>query len=164
MQDGDTTLEIEPEGESHTTVDSAVLQEIDRDALMGDLDEVTNVEALLSDPSTELTPKIELAIKAKWQKIVGPDIEIVVGFLKLKLWVDLSSKIVSLTVVCHRLQVAQLKKFGESGGLGISLEGTVDVENGQEVRPHHYIRSILPEGPVGRNAILRSGDELLEVE
>jgi hypothetical protein len=81
LQDGDTTIEIEPEGESHTTVDSAVLQEIDRDALMGNFDEVTNVEALLSDPSTELTPKIEIAIKAKWQKIVGPEIEIVVRLL-----------------------------------------------------------------------------------
>ena len=61
-------------------------------------------------------------------------------------------------------QVGQLKKFGESKGLGISLEGTVDVEDGQEVRPHHYIRSILPEGPVGQNGKLRSGDELLEVK
>lgn len=77
FQDGDTT-EIEPEGESHTTVDSAVLQEIDRDALMDNLDEVSNVEALLSDPSTELTPKIETAIRAQWHKIVGPDMEIVV--------------------------------------------------------------------------------------
>lgn len=49
-----------------------------------------------------------------------------------------------------------------SGGLGISLEGTVDVEEGgREVRPHHYIRSVLPEGPVGRSTKLRSGDELL---
>lgn len=48
-------------------------------------------------------------------------------------------------------------------GLGISLEGTVDVENGVELRPHHYIRSILPEGPVGQNGKLCSGDELLEV-
>ena len=59
--------------------------------------------------------------------------------------------------------VAQLSKFQPSGGLGISLEGTVDVEEGREVRPHHYIRSILLEGPVGSNGILRSGDELLEV-
>ena len=57
-----------------------------------------------------------------------------------------------------------MKKFAEGSGLGISLEGTVDVENGQEVRPHHYIRSILPEGPVGQNGTLRSGDELLEVQ
>ena len=36
------------------------------------------MEALLSDPSSELTPQIRAAIKAKWQKIVGPDTEIVV--------------------------------------------------------------------------------------
>ena len=60
--------------------------------------------------------------------------------------------------------MAQLAKFREGGGLGISLEGTVDIdENGQEVRPHHYIRSILPDGPVGQNGKLHSGDELLEV-
>lgn len=57
--------------------------------------------------------------------------------------------------------VAQIRKFSASSGLGISLEGTVDVEGGREVRPHHYIRSILPEGPVGQNGLLRSGDELL---
>lgn len=43
------------------------------------------------------------------------------------------------------------------------MEGTVDVENGVEVRPHHYIRSILHDGPVGLNGRLRSSDELLEV-
>ncbi|XP_025158990.1 uncharacterized protein LOC105190328 isoform X5 [Harpegnathos saltator] len=134
--DGETTTEIEPEGESHTTVDSAILQEGERIRTSDEQDDATNVEALLSDPSSELTPQIRAAIKSKWQKIVGPDTEIV---------------------------VAQLKKFAEGSGLGISLEGTVDVENGQEVRPHHYIRSILPEGPVGQNGTLRSGDELLEV-
>lgn len=51
----------------------------------------------------------------------------------------------------------------EQSGLGISLEGTVDVEDGKEVRPHHYIRNILPDGPVGLNGVLQSGDELLEV-
>lgn len=51
-----------------------------------------------------------------------------------------------------------------SSGLGISLEGTVDVEDGKEVRPHHYIRNILPDGPVGRNKVLQAGDELLEVK
>lgn len=56
-----------------------------------------------------------------------------------------------------------MKKFERGGGLGISLEGTVDVEDGREVRPHHYIRSILPDGPVGKDGRLRSGDELLEV-
>ena len=60
-------------------------------------------------------------------------------------------------------QVAQLSKFKEGGGLGISLEGTVDMENGQEVRPHHYIGSIRPDGPVGLNGRLKTNDELLEV-
>lgn len=83
-----------------------------------------------------LIPINEEALQKKWQIIMGPDTEII---------------------------IAQLTKFGEKGGLGISLEGTVDVEDGQEVRPHHYIRSILPEGPVGRNGTLKSGDELLEV-
>ncbi|GJQ66581.1 hypothetical protein Trydic_g4558 [Trypoxylus dichotomus] len=58
--------------------------------------------------------------------------------------------------------IAEMTK-DDNSGLGISLEGTVDVEGGQEVRPHHYIRNILPNGPVGRHGILRSGDELLEV-
>lgn len=48
-------------------------------------------------------------------------------------------------------------------GLGISLEGTVEVEGGIELRPHHYIRSILAEGPVGKDGSLRPGDELLQV-
>jgi multiple PDZ domain protein len=39
----------------------------------------------------------------------------------------------------------------------------VDVENGIEVRPHHYIRSVLKDGPVGINGRMQSGDELLEV-
>jgi len=60
-------------------------------------------------------------------------------------------------------QVAQLSKFKEGGGLGISLEGTVDVENGVEKRPHHYIRCVLEDGPVGLNGKLNGGDELLEV-
>jgi len=54
-------------------------------------------------------------------------------------------------------------KFKEGGGLGISLEGTVDVENGVEVHPHHYIRSVLPDGPVGLTGRLEAGDELLQV-
>ena len=58
----------------------------------------------------------------------------------------------------------RLTKPDATSGLGISLEGTVEVEDGKEVRPHHYIRSILPGGPVGINGVLKSGDELLEVK
>lgn len=81
-----------------------------------------------------LTKDIENSIIIKWQSILETPANII---------------------------VAQIRKFTASSGLGISLEGTVDVEGGREVRPHHYIRSILPEGPVGQNAKLRSGDELL---
>ncbi|KAK8777544.1 hypothetical protein V5799_029111 [Amblyomma americanum] len=84
----------------------------------------------------ELDPKTEASIVAHWSNVVGPEFEIV---------------------------VAQLSKFEPGGGLGISLEGTVDVEDGREVRPHHYIRSVLPDGPVGLNGRLRPGDELLQV-
>nr|CAD7200722.1 unnamed protein product [Timema douglasi] len=133
-QDGEET-EIEIEGESHTTIDSNILEQpieaMNPDVVIEDVEDLID-----SDYTGELHPQVEAAIHAKWSKTMGPDMEIV---------------------------VAQLCKFGEGGGLGISLEGTVDVEDGQEVRPHHYIRSILPEGPVGKNDRLQSGDELLEV-
>lgn len=57
-----------------------MLQEVEREHMMVNLEDA-NIEALLSDPSTPLTPRIETAIKNKWQKIVGPDIEIVVRIL-----------------------------------------------------------------------------------
>ncbi|XP_078656435.1 multiple PDZ domain protein-like isoform X3 [Branchiostoma floridae x Branchiostoma belcheri] len=91
---------------------------------------------LFTDASYDLTPEAEEGIKQYWRDQAGEDMEIV---------------------------VAHISKFREGGGLGISLEGTVDVEDGQEVRPHHYIRSILPDGPVGVDGKLKGGDELLEV-
>lgn len=60
----------------------------------------------------------------------------------------------------NTIVVDKVHKLSE---LGISLEGTVDVENGLELRPHHYIRSILPDGPVGQSGLLKPGDELLQV-
>ncbi|XP_065517358.1 multiple PDZ domain protein isoform X2 [Lathamus discolor] len=75
----------------------------------------------------QLTTTEEAATKAKWQRIMGSNYEIV---------------------------VAVVNKYSESSGLGISLEATVG---------HHFIRSVLPEGPVGRSGKLFSGDELLEV-
>lgn len=54
-----------------------------------------------------------------------------------------------------------------SKSLGISLEGTVDIDDqGNETYPHHYIRSIMKNGPV-ENAIdvkFKPGDELLEID
>ncbi|KAI8773964.1 multiple PDZ domain protein isoform X1, partial [Biomphalaria glabrata] len=105
----------------------------DLDSKQIDLDDI---QLVTDDYSGELSHDVEAAIKAAWEPIVGNDFLVV---------------------------VAQLSKFKEGGGLGISLEGTVDVEDGVEVRPHHYIRSILPDGPVGLNGRLKSSDELLEV-
>uniref|UniRef100_A0A8C4IMZ5 Multiple PDZ domain protein n=1 Tax=Dicentrarchus labrax TaxID=13489 RepID=A0A8C4IMZ5_DICLA len=75
----------------------------------------------------KLTAFEEEELMKKWQEILGPSNEVV---------------------------VAQVEKFSESSGLGISLEANSG---------HHYIRSVLPEGPVGRCGKLFSGDELLEV-
>ncbi|VDO39368.1 unnamed protein product [Onchocerca flexuosa] len=50
----------------------------------------------------------------------------------------------------------------EDGGLGISLEGTVDILNGTQLCPHHYIDSLRPGGPAAFSNALRSGDELLQ--
>ncbi|VDM22418.1 unnamed protein product [Wuchereria bancrofti] len=50
----------------------------------------------------------------------------------------------------------------EDGGLGISLEGTVDILNGAQLCPHHYIDSLRPGGPAAFSNVLRSGDELLQ--
>jgi len=52
------------------------------------------------------------------------------------------------------VQVAQVEKFSENSGLGISLDACAG---------HHFLSSILPEGPVGRSGKICSGDELLEV-
>ncbi|XP_052777206.1 multiple PDZ domain protein-like isoform X3 [Mya arenaria] len=98
--------------------------------------EDVSLQAVSDDMDAELTSEIEAAIRSCWEPIIGEEFDIV---------------------------VAQLSKFKEGSGLGISLEGTVDVENGVEVRPHHYIRAILPDGPVGVNGRLHGGDELLEV-
>ncbi|XP_015372470.1 PREDICTED: multiple PDZ domain protein-like [Diuraphis noxia] len=130
ITDGESTAEIEVEGESGATVEADMLGEVE-DEMVDETDSIENTSF-----DGELKPETLKKIRNKWTDVVGNDVEIVVG---------------------------QLKKFSEGGGLGISLEGTVDVENGMEVRPHHYIRSVLPEGPVGKNASLQSGDELLEV-
>lgn len=59
-----------------------------------------------------------------------------------------------------QIVVAEINKLA---GLGISIEGTVEVEGGIEKRPHHFIRSILDDGPVAKEGSLKPGDELLQV-
>ncbi|CAD6192509.1 unnamed protein product [Caenorhabditis auriculariae] len=63
------------------------------------------------------------------------------------------------------IMVAVIKpdRKAADGGLGISLEGTVDVVNGHQLCPHHYIESIRENGPVAQSGVLQSGDELLQV-
>ncbi|XP_008414885.1 multiple PDZ domain protein isoform X2 [Poecilia reticulata] len=58
--------------------------------------------------------------------------------------------------VGHRFEVTvcQLERFSETSGLGISLEARAG---------HHYLCSILPEGPVGQSGKIFAGDEIMEV-
>ncbi|TKS68109.1 Multiple PDZ domain protein [Collichthys lucidus] len=66
-------------------------------------------------------------LRKRWQHAVGPRYEV---------------------IVCH------LERFGETSGLGISLEARAG---------HHYLCSILPEGPVGQSGKIFTGDQILEV-
>ncbi|XP_050798925.1 multiple PDZ domain protein isoform X12 [Gopherus flavomarginatus] len=87
----------------------------------------TGEDSKQQESDFQLTSTGEAVLQNKWQRIMGTNYEIV---------------------------VAEVNKFSESSGLGISLEAAVG---------HHFIRSVLPEGPVGRCGKLFSGDELLEV-
>lgn len=122
-QADNSTVEIEQDPESNTTIDSSVLE-------VGDAHEPTQEE--LDKRFDEILTVNEQDIKERWVSELGLEKEII---------------------------VAEVNKLE---GLGISLEGTVDVEGGQEVRPHHYIRSVLPDGPVGQQGTFTAGDELLE--
>ncbi|XP_073524158.1 multiple PDZ domain protein isoform X3 [Phyllobates terribilis] len=84
-------------------------------------------KSIETEDEYNLTITQEDALRNKWQRIMGDNYDIV---------------------------VAQVTKFSESSGLGISLEASAG---------HHFLRSILPEGAVGRSGKLYSGDELLEV-
>lgn len=115
----------------HPNTVSGVSIDLDNPVLGESYLETSNVVLSKMNNSENESDK---SIIKKWRGILGPEVHVI---------------------------VAHIKKFAASSGLGISLEGTVDVEGGREVRPHHYIRSILPEGPVGLNGLLMSGDELL---
>ncbi|XP_073322064.1 multiple PDZ domain protein [Pagrus major] len=75
----------------------------------------------------KLTPDEEEDLRKRWQHAVGPRFEV---------------------IVCH------LERFGETSGLGISLEARAG---------HHYLCSVLPEGPVGQSGKIFTGDQILEV-
>ncbi|XP_045067849.1 multiple PDZ domain protein isoform X2 [Coregonus clupeaformis] len=124
-----TPVGRDPTLERTDVVDATTEGEKQYQVLSGESD-VTNVKDQLTENTRDeakLTEDEELELMKRWQETLGP-----------------SNKVV----------VAQVEKFSESSGLGISLEAN----NG-----HHYIRSVLPEGPVGCCGKLFSGDELLEV-
>ena len=79
---------------------------------------------------------MELALIKKWANIMGPRYEII---------------------------VAHMSKLKPNGILGISIKETVNRNNRGKRIYHHYIRSVFPDGPVGQNGCIQSGDELLEV-
>ncbi|XP_040002087.1 multiple PDZ domain protein isoform X2 [Xiphias gladius] len=54
----------------------------------------------------------------------------------------------------YEVIVCQLERFSETSGLGISLEARAG---------HHYLCSILPEGPIGQSNKILTGDQILEV-
>ncbi|CAL9694923.1 unnamed protein product [Knipowitschia caucasica] len=123
-------LELEPEPEPDTEQDHVQVASDERQphTKTEGSDVSRQPDHLTQDNRVmKLAPFEEEELVAKWLEILGPNNEVV---------------------------VAQVEKFSERSGLGISLE----VNSG-----HHYIRSVLPEGPVGRCGMLFSGDELLEV-
>ncbi|XP_077380127.1 multiple PDZ domain protein isoform X3 [Festucalex cinctus] len=54
----------------------------------------------------------------------------------------------------YEVIVCQLERFSETSGLGISLEARAG---------HHYLCSVLPEGPIGQSGKIFTGDQILEV-
>ncbi|CAF0710871.1 unnamed protein product [Brachionus calyciflorus] len=106
---------------------------------------ITNMPNLILKFSKDLDLKFKL-IRQKW-----------LNFL-IRESLDLGSY--DLEIIISRIDKTKSKN------LGISLEGTVDLDdNGQEKFPHHYIRSIMSNGPVDNSldCKFKPGDELLEV-
>ncbi|KAM9818272.1 multiple PDZ domain protein-like isoform 7-T7 [Syngnathus typhle] len=54
----------------------------------------------------------------------------------------------------YEVIVCQLQRFSETSGLGISLEARAG---------HHYLCSVVPEGPIGQSGKIFLGDQILEV-
>lgn len=65
-----------------------------------------------------------------------------------------SSCIIHQSTFTLLFEVCQLERFSETSGLGISLEARAG---------HHYLCSVLSEGPVGQSGKIFTGDQILEV-
>ena len=71
--------------------------------------------------------------------------------------------VVDFDIISVQLTTTTTADAIDGGPLGLALEGTVDVIDGTQLCPHHYIESIRPHGPAAASGRLRSGDELLQV-
>uniref|UniRef100_A0A8D3ADZ9 Multiple PDZ domain crumbs cell polarity complex component n=1 Tax=Scophthalmus maximus TaxID=52904 RepID=A0A8D3ADZ9_SCOMX len=106
-------------------------------------------------PSSTTIPTTTIALKELELERIKPE-EAALGRKDLTLFEEeqLMKKWQEILGPSNEVIVAQVEKFTEKSGLGINLEANSG---------HHYIRSVLPEGPVGRCGKLFNGDELLEV-
>nr|XP_020848747.1 inaD-like protein isoform X2 [Phascolarctos cinereus] len=85
---------------------------------------------------------LENKLKSKWENLLGPDYEVMVVILDTQIVDDAELQKFSKLLPIHTLR------------LGVEL----DSFNG-----HHYISSIMPDGPVAPLNLLKLEDELLEV-
>ncbi|XP_056670100.1 inaD-like protein isoform X2 [Monodelphis domestica] len=85
---------------------------------------------------------LENKLKTKWENLLGPDYEVMVAILDTQIVDDAELQKFSKLLPIHTLR------------LGVEL----DSFNG-----HHYISSIMPDGPVATLNMLKLEDELLEV-
>jgi hypothetical protein len=93
-------------------------------------------------------------LKQKWLDVLHKEINENNELMRMRKYYDMD------------VIVGQIDKT-KSKSLGISLEGTVDIDdNGVETYPHHYIRSIMKDGPVDKaeHEKFKTGDELLEID
>jgi len=73
LKDGESTTEIEVEGESGATVEADMLGEVE-DEMVDETDSMEN-----SSLDGELKPETLKKIRNKWTDVVGNDVEIVVS-------------------------------------------------------------------------------------
>ncbi|XP_058443793.1 patj homolog isoform X1 [Malaya genurostris] len=148
---------IEPEMESATTYDSNVFLLENGDCSENGLYENGEIIAAMaaSTAATPMKENMDLVLDGQGDTVRSAS-QLVTPIVELDPIIEMWQK----QIPCSQVIFADIQKLS---GLGISLEGTVEVEGGVEVRPHHYIRSILEDGPVGRDGTLKPGDELLQV-
>ncbi|XP_036610001.1 inaD-like protein [Trichosurus vulpecula] len=125
---------------------------VETETNLDDEDEVKQEEVahLKDEDKPEPTPQtfdtipgsLENELKSKWENLLGPDYEVMVVILDPQIIDDAELQKFSKLLPIHTLR------------LGVEL----DSFNG-----HHYISSIMPDGPVAPLNLLKLEDELLEV-